>query len=172
LKPPGFGGRGPIRSTCASFERSEPFGFSRFSVCSLTAGRSPPSESSSGAAIGAAASTEAVTADCQSSRSTSTTAVGREALPVEGKIAFATPAASETGSSPPTRIVLRVALAGKPSFAAAPESSDFTPSAGEESSSSPRLQPPARTAAASTAAGAARRGTAPSVAGLDRRQTR
>ena len=36
-----------------------------------------------------------------------------------GNSALATPAASATASAPPTRIVLRVALDGKPSFSAA-----------------------------------------------------
>ena len=93
----------------------------------LTAGRSSPSESSSGAPIGGPARTAAAIAVCQSLESTSTTAVGRSALPVAGNRALATPAASATASAPPTRTVLRVAADGKPSFSAPCSSCPATP---------------------------------------------
>ena len=112
-----------MRITCASFERSEPRGSSWSSVSDVTAGRALPSVRSIGAAIGGPASTDAATADCQSPRSTSTTAVGRSASEVEGKRALATPAASAAASPPATRMVLRVAVYGKPSFSAACSSS-------------------------------------------------
>ena len=130
-----------MRITCASLERSEPFGSSRSSVSSVTFGSSPLSEISSGAPIGRPASTEAAIALCQSSASTSTTAVGRSLSPVAGNSAPATPAASEAASAPPMRIVLRVALEGKPSLFAASSSPDLTPSCGGLESSSPTLQP-------------------------------
>ena len=47
----------PIRITCASLDRSEPLGSRRSSVSSVTAGRSSPSDSSSGAPIGGPART-------------------------------------------------------------------------------------------------------------------
>ena len=81
----------------------------------VTAGSSPPSDSSSGAPIGGPASTAAAIALCQSFESTSTTAVGRSAPPVAGNSALATPAASAAASAPATRIVLRVAVDGKSS---------------------------------------------------------
>ena len=51
----------------------------------------------------------------QSSWSTSTTARGRVSLEREGKTAWATAAASATGSAPATRVVFLVAKTGKPS---------------------------------------------------------
>ena len=118
-------------------------GFRRLSVSAVTAGSSPPSESSSGAPIGLAASAAAVTPACQSSLSTSTTAVGRVASLVPGKTALATPAASAAASPPPTRIVFLVAVEGKPSLAAASSSSEVVPSCGRRwSGSSPSEQPP------------------------------
>ena len=73
-----------MRITWASFERSEPFGFRWSSASLVTAGRSPPSESRIGAPIGGPTSTDAAIAPCQSSWSTSTTAVGRSLSPVAG----------------------------------------------------------------------------------------
>ena len=141
LKPSGRATSGPMRMTCASLERSEPLGCSRSSVSSVTAGSSSPSESSIGAPIGGPASTDAAMPETQSSWSTSTTAVGRSVSPVAGNSAFATPAASAAASPPPTLIVLRVALEGKPSFSVACSSSAVTATCGGVDSSSPRVQP-------------------------------
>ena len=63
------------------------------------------------------------------------------------KTARATPAASATGSAPPTRVVFFVAKAGKPSAPAAPDSPPSWPSAGVPPS-------PPRTAAAAAPAAA------------------
>src|SRR4051794_41195142 len=130
-----------MRMTCASRERSDPRGLRRLRASFVTAGRSPPSLTSSGAPIGRPASTAPVTAPCQSSLSTSTTAVGRVASLVAGKTAVATPAASVAASPPLTRIVFFVALEGKPSLAAACESFEVAPSWGGRLGSSPRLHP-------------------------------
>jgi hypothetical protein len=73
-----------MRITCASFERSEPFGFSRFSTSSVTGGSWLPSVSRIGAPIGRPLNTEAAMPVTQSSWSTSTTAVGRSLSPVAG----------------------------------------------------------------------------------------
>ena len=114
--------------TWASRERSDPLGFRRLSVSAVTGERSSPSDTSSGAPIGLAASAAADTPACQSRSSTSTTAVGRVGALVPGKIALATPAASAAASPPPTRIVLRVAVEGKPSLEAPCSSSEEVPS--------------------------------------------
>ena len=114
-------------------------------MSSVTAGRSSPSDSSSGAPIGGPASTAAAIADCQSSESTSTTAVGRSALPVAGNSALATPAASATASAPPTRIVLRVALDGEAELLGRLVVLRIDARAGAAGrSSSPSEQPPSR----------------------------
>ena len=102
-----------MRMTCASFERSDPRGFSRSSVSAVAGGTELPSASRRGAPIGGPASTDAATADCQSLRSTSTTAVGRSDSFVAGNSALATPAASVVASPPPIRTVLRVAVNGE-----------------------------------------------------------
>ncbi len=139
-----------MRITWASLERSEPLGFSRLSVSAVTGGRSPPSEIRIGAPMGRAVRAAAVTPACQSSLSTSTTAVGLLASLVPGNTALATPAASAAASPPPTRMVFFVAVEGKPSFAAASSSPDLVPSWGGRSLSSPTEQP-ARAAAAASA---------------------
>ena len=130
LKPLGRAGFVPIRITCASLARSEPFGSRRSSASSVIGGSSPPSVSRIGAPIGLAVRTAAVTAPCQSSLSTSTTAVGREVSLVAGNTMLATPAALATASAPPTRTVFLVAVEGKPSLARASSSSDLVPSWG------------------------------------------
>ena len=105
------------------------------------AGRPPPSLRRIGARSGAATSAPAATAPCQSSLSTSTTAGGRVSSEVEGKIALATPAASAAASLPLTRVVLRVALTGKPSCAAAFLSLDFAPFDGTATGAPPPESP-------------------------------
>ena len=102
----------PIAKACALSVALLPWGESVSSACSVGSGRSPPEEISSGARTGAAISTEAATAPCHSSSSTSVTAVGRWATLAEGKTASATPAAVVAGSEPPTRVVLLVAKEG------------------------------------------------------------
>src|SRR5205807_1796094 len=99
-------------------------------VSDVTAGRPPPSLSRIGARSGAATSDAAATAPCQSFLSTSTTAGGRVSSELEGNSALATPAASAAASLPLTRVVLRVALTGKPSCSTALLSLDFAPLAG------------------------------------------
>src|SRR3954451_5254055 len=145
-----------------------PFGLSPSSVSELTAGRPPPSLSRIGARSGAATSAPAATAPCQSSLSTSTTAGGRVSSDDDGKIALATPAASAAGSLPLTRVVLRVAVIGKPSCSSAFLSVDFAPVtggvAGAPLGSSSEFclseQPESASRAASTAARERKRGTA------------
>ncbi len=78
----------------------------------MGSGTSPPPVTSIGALTGAAISTEAAIAACQSASSTRVTAAGRCAGVVEGKTASATPAAVAAGSDPPTRVVLLVAKDG------------------------------------------------------------
>ena len=102
----------PIAKACALSVALLPWGSSASRACAVGSGRSPPAETSSGARTGAAISTEAAIAPCQSSSSTSVTAVGRCATLAEGKTASATPAAVVAGSEPPTRVVLLVAKEG------------------------------------------------------------
>src|SRR4051812_11671069 len=127
-----FGGPGlsPTSIACAPLASCAPFGFSRLSVSEVTAGSPPPSLSRIGARSGAATSAPAATAPCQSSLSTSTIAGGRVSSELDGNTALATPAASAAGSLPLTRVVLRVAMIGKPSCSAAFLSLDFAPDDG------------------------------------------
>ena len=69
--------------------------------------------------IGAAISTEEAIAACQSPVGARVTACGWVPGAADGYTASATPAASEIGSAPGTRVVLRVATVGKPSLATA-----------------------------------------------------
>src|SRR4051795_11743780 len=117
--PDGADGLVPMRMTCASRAKSAPTGLRRSIASEVAAGSLSPSLARSGAPSGCAFSTEPATAPCQSFLSTSTTACGRSLGVVAGNTAAATPARSATGSPPPTRIVLRVATAGEPSFYAA-----------------------------------------------------
>src|SRR5205814_8778822 len=107
----------------------------------VTGGRLPPSVRRIGARSGADTSAPPATAPCQSSLSTSTTAGGRVSSEVEGKSALATPAASAGASLPLTRVVLRVALTGKPSCAAAFLSLDFAPFDGTATGAPPPESP-------------------------------
>ena len=75
-------------------------------------------ESRIGARIGGAISTEAAIAASQSSVGAIVTAVGWVPAATEGNTASATPAASEIGSTPDTRVVFLVASTGKPMPAA------------------------------------------------------
>src|SRR4051812_21389187 len=124
-----FGGPGfsPTRIACAPLAFWEPFGLRRSSVSEVTVGSESPSVSRIGACSGSATSAPDATAPCQSSLSTSTTAGGRVSSEDEGKIALATPAASAAASLPLTRVVLRVAVIGKPSCSAAFLSVDLAP---------------------------------------------
>src|SRR3954471_16216111 len=179
-KPDGRPVPRPMRMTWASLERSDPLGFSRSIVSWVTGGTSPPSVRRIGAPIGAPARTLALTAPCQSPLSTSTTAVGRGAPPVEGKTALATPAASAAGSPPPTLIVFLVAVEGKPSLALASLSLDLAPSWGGRLESLPRLQPASVSDAAATSKAPARapdqtsfpRGTSRTIASARGRRER
>src|SRR5438093_7443018 len=164
-----FGGPGfsPTRIACAPLASCAPLGFSRSSVSEVTGGRPPPSVSRIGARSGAETSAAPATAPCQSSLSTSTTAGGRVSSEVEGNSALATPAASAAASLPLTRVVLRVALTGKPSCSAAFLSLDFAPVTGGVAGAPPPESPllcfseqPARKSAAATAARSEKRGTA------------
>src|SRR3954471_13393899 len=127
LRPFGGPGLSPTRIAWAPLASCAPFGFSRSSVSDETGGSESPSVSRIGARNGAETSAAAATAPCQSSLSTSTTAGGRVSSEVEGKTALATPAASATASLPLTRVVLRVAVTGKPSCSTACLSLDFAP---------------------------------------------
>src|SRR4051794_37957226 len=160
LRPSGGPGLFPTRIAWAPLASCAPFGLSRSSVSEVTGGRESPSVSRIGARRGAVTSAAAATAPCQSSLSTSTTAGGRVSSEVDGKSALATPAASATASLPLTRVVLRVAVTGKPSCSTACLSLDFAPVDGGaigapvESSLelSLREQPPRSSAAATAAA--------------------
>src|SRR2546423_1244702 len=88
-----------------------------------------PSESSPGALVGAADSTPAAPAPCQSPLSTRATAGGRVPGLIAGNTALATPAASEAGSLPGTRVVFFVAVVGEPSCLAAALAFEPTPPA-------------------------------------------
>src|SRR3954462_14869580 len=163
LSPLGGPGLSPTRIACAPLASCAPFGFSRSSVSELTAGRPPPSLSRIGARSGAATSAPAAMAPCQSSLSTSTTAGGRVSRELDGKSALATPAASAAASLPLTRVVLRVAVIGKPSCSAAFLSLDLAPPVGAATGAPPESvllclseQPASVSAAARTATGAKR----------------
>src|SRR5215212_55990 len=130
LKPLGARGFGPTSTTCAPFVSWEPFGLSRLSVSVVTSGRPLPSDSSVGPRTGAAFSTDAARAPCQSSLSTSATTEGRERSLVAGHTALTAPATSAAASPPLTRVVFLVATVGKPSSAAARGWLDLTPVAG------------------------------------------
>src|SRR3954449_19401 len=168
LSPFGGPGFSPTRIAWAPLASWAPFGLSRSSVSDVTEGSESPSVSRIGALSGSPTSAPAATAPCQSSLSTSTTAGGRVSSDDDGKIALATPAASATGSLPLTRVVLRVAVIGKPSCSAAFLSVDFAPVTGGgagaplDSSSEFCLseQPESASSAASTAARERKRGTA------------
>src|SRR4051794_13424524 len=171
-----FGGPGfsPTRIACAPLAFWEPFGLSRSSVSEVTDGSESPSVSRIGACSGSATSAPDATAPCQSSLSTSTTAGGRVSSEDEGKIALATPAASAAASLPLTRVVLRVAVIGKPSCWAAFLSVDLAPVTGGatgaplDSWSELCLseQPENASSAASTAARERKRGTAEEGSGI------
>src|SRR3954454_19033415 len=164
-----FGGPGlsPTRIACAPLASCAPFGFRRSSVSELTAGRPPPSLSRIGARSGAATSAPAAMAPCQSSLSTSTTAGGRVSRELDGKSALATPAASAAASLPLTRVVLRVAVIGKPSCSAAFLSLDLAPVTGGVTGAPDGFlagfcfsEQPDSASTASTAAREGKRGTA------------
>ena len=78
--------------------------------------------------------------------------MGRSDSEVAGKSALATPAASAAASPPGTRMVLRVAVYGKPSFSAACSSSLEAPGPPGCGSSSPRLHPASASAATTSMA--------------------
>src|SRR4051794_12386308 len=168
FRPLGGPGFSPTRIAWAPLASWAPFGLRRSRVSDVTDGSEPPSVSRIGARSGFATSAPAATAPCQSSLSTSTTAGGRVSSEDEGKIALATPAASAAGSLPLTRVVLRVALIGKPSCSAAFLSVDFAPVTGgvggaplvSWSEFCFREQPDRASSAASTAARERERGTA------------
>ncbi len=95
-----------------------PVGASRLSASAVVGGIAVLPDSSTGARIGGAISTEAAIAACQSSDGASVTAVGWVPGAAEGNTASATPAAFETESLPDTRVVFLVASTGKPRLAA------------------------------------------------------
>src|SRR3954469_2479487 len=137
FSPLGGPGLSPTRIACAPLASCAPFGLSRSSVSEVTAATPPPSLSRIGARSGAATRAAPDTAPCQSSLSTSTTAGGRVSSELDGKIALATPAASAAGSLPLTRVVLRVAMIGKPSCSAAFLSLDLAPDDGAATGAPP-----------------------------------
>src|SRR4051794_28533217 len=166
LRPSGGPGLSPTRIAWAPLASCAPFGLSRLSVSEVTGGRESPSVSRIGARSGADTSAAAATAPCQSSLSTSTTAGGRVSSDVDGKIALATPAASAAASLPLTRVVLRVALTGKPSCSAAFLSLDFAPVEGGVTGAPPPesalfcfREQPASVSAATKTARSGKRGT-------------
>src|SRR3954447_22518623 len=167
FSPLGGPGFSPTRIACAPLASWAPFGLRRSSVSDVTDGSESPSVSRIGAFSGSATSAPAATAPCQSSLSTSTTAGGRVSSDEDGKIALATPAASAAASLPLTRVVLRVAVIGKPSCCAAFLSVDLAPVTGgvtgaPDGSSSEFCfsEQPDSASTASTAAREGKRGTA------------
>src|SRR6185436_5917770 len=140
------GGREPIRITAAPFDASDPFGSSRSSVSSDTAGRLSSSDRRSGALKLPPAKTEAATPPCQLSLSTRTTIFGWVVSLVAGQTAPATPATSAIASPPPTRVVFLVAVNGKPRSLAASSSFAFTPIWGGVSPPSSPSEHPAKSA--------------------------
>src|SRR4051794_20934243 len=161
----GGGVLSPTRIAWAELGTFTPFGFSRSSVWLVTVGIESPSVSRTGARSGAALSAPAAITDCQLPWSASATAGGRVDASPAGKRADATPAASAIGSRPLTRVVLRVALTGKPSCCAAFSSFALAPATGaapgtESELSSAFREQPARASAARRAAQRGVRGTA------------
>src|SRR3954462_13562846 len=146
----------PTRSTCAPAAFSDPAGASAARASALAQGRPPPLPNRIGARIGPDIRTEAATAARQSATSTSVTALGLVAAELEGYTARAIPAASATGSAPPTRVVFLVAKIGKPSAGAALAWSPLSPTTGaltDRGSDRPHApSPPATNAAAATTA--------------------
>src|SRR4051794_40485987 len=120
----------PTRMTCAPPTVFDPVGFRAVSASLLAAGRSVPFESRIGARTVVPARTAAATPTRQSRPSARTTAPGRVDADVAGKTARAAPAASATGSAPPTRVVFFVANAGKPRPVAASGSVALAPGVG------------------------------------------
>src|SRR3954463_2319975 len=167
LRPSGGPGLLPTRMAWAPLASWAPFGLGRSSVSEVTGGSESPSVSRIGARSGADTSADAATAPCQSSLSTSTTAGGRVSSDDEGKTALATPAASAVASLPLTRVVLRVAVTGKPSCSVAFLSVDFAPVTGVATGAPPvsslelslREQPGSSSAATRTAADRGARST-------------
>src|SRR4051794_8082973 len=115
LRSLGSGGADPTATIWLPAASWEPVGFRADSAAAVASGSLPPSESRSGARTGAAMRAEAAVAARQSPWSARATAGGRVATDWPGKTERATPAASVTGSAPPTRVVFLVAKAGKPS---------------------------------------------------------
>src|SRR3954463_2761817 len=130
LRPSGGPGLFPTRIAWAPLASCAPFGLSRSSVSEVTGGSESPSVSRIGARSGADTSADAATAPCQSSLSTSTTAGGRVSRLEDGKSALATPGGAAGASLPLTRVVLRVAVSGKPSCSTACLSLDLAPVGG------------------------------------------
>src|SRR3954449_9685188 len=97
-----------------------------------------------GARIVVPTSTDAATPMRQSRASTSATAPGRVFTDGPGNTARATPAASATGSAPPTRVVFFVANAGKPRLPAASDWLPLAPTTGVVSvfAATPPPRPP------------------------------
>src|SRR3954454_13521785 len=117
-----------------------------------------------GARIVVPTSTDAATPMRQSRASTSATAPGRVFTDGPGNTARATPAASATGSAPPTRVVFFVAKAGKPRLPAASDWFPLAPTVGVDEvvfAPTPPLRSPQATAveahSARTATRSARR---------------
>src|ERR1700733_3982083 len=108
-----------MRMTCAPPAAPDPVGASADRASLVAAGSAVAPESSTGAPMGGAISTDAAIAACQSPVGASVTTFGWVPGTTDGNTARATPAASATGSLPGTRVVFLVASAGKPSFCAA-----------------------------------------------------
>ena len=102
-------------------------GANAVSVLEVAAGSELGPDSSTGAWMGGAISTDAAIAASQSPVGASVTAVGWVPGAAEGNTARATPAASATGSAPATRVVFLVARMGKPSFSLACGDVEGTP---------------------------------------------
>src|SRR3954464_7581810 len=112
-----------------------------------------------GARIVVPASTDAATPMRQSRASTSATAPGRVFTDGPGNTARATPAASATGSAPPTRVVFFVAKAGKPRLPAASDWLPLAPTVGVLvvfAPTPPRFPPQAAAVSAQSARAASR----------------
>ena len=148
----------PTLIACAPSSGPGPGRRQRSSAALVASGSSPPSVSSTGARTGGLDSWAAEVA------TRAVAAVGERRPPSgacprlrDGNTAIATPAASATGSPPPTRVVFFVAKPGKPSAARpASASSPFWPRTGRVSVAPPLSSPldppphPASAMAAST----------------------
>ena len=138
----------PMRITCASLDRSEPFGFSRSSTSCVTAGSSPPSREQDRRADRAAREhrgrdRRSPSRPCRRAPRRS----GGRSRPWRGRARWPRRRRRQRRRCRPPGRCCWVAVEGKPSFSAACSSSALAPSCGGRGSSSPVLQPTATSTA-------------------------